>query len=95
MCTDLVNAEIAEIKPKQKKQVATDEKKSQLETRPGKSSAARRAAQAPLSNDHYAAPKTHPRQNNAWKIHHFKGYHKFRLRAAVKLFPGLLETMVL
>ena len=30
VCTDLVNAEIAEIKPKQKKQVATDEKKVNL-----------------------------------------------------------------
>ena len=34
-------------------------------------------------------PKGKPEKKNVLKIHHFEGSRKFRLRAAVKLFPCL------
>ena len=45
------------------------------------------------SNGHYAAQKTENLTKNALIIHHFKGSRKFRLRAAVKLFPDLMEGL--
>ena len=41
-----------------------------------------------FSNGHYA--QNQPPTQNASQVHHFNGSRTFRLRAAVKLFPGLV-----
>ena len=47
-------------------------------------------AQQPALNSPLRRFQNLPPTKNALKIHNFKGFRKFRLRAAVKLFPGLI-----